>query len=162
MKIGIAIRDLRDAEQALANELHAVGERHKTDHDVYHLTSVLVRIAHANLERLAPNAERYGVTVHADDASQHAATLVRKAREKTSELIGRRSEPGLLLIDDLRTLHLFYAEASIDYVILGQAAQAARDIDLLDAVSKCHPQTLRGMKWTVTRLKTAAPHPLTS
>jgi hypothetical protein len=162
MKIGIAIRDLRDAEEALAKELHAVGERHQTDHDVYHLTSMLVRLVHANLERLAPNAERYGITINADDASEHAPTLVKKAQEKTSELIGRRPEPGLLLIEDLRTLHLLYAEASINYVILGQAAQAARDNDLLDAISKCHPQTLRGMKWTVTRLKTAAPHALTS
>jgi hypothetical protein len=27
-------------------------------------------------------------------------------------------------------------------------------------VSECHAQTLRGMKWTVTRLKTAAPQVL--
>lgn len=52
-----------------------------------------------------------------------------------------------------RTLHLLYAEASINYVILGQGAQAARDRDLLDAVSLCHAQTLRGMKWTVTRIR---------
>jgi hypothetical protein len=62
-------------------------------------------------------------------------------------------EPGLLLLRDLRALHLLYAEASIDWVILGQGAQAARDTDLLDTVSSCHTRTLRGMKWTVTRLK---------
>ena len=31
---------------------------------------------------------------------------------------------------------------------------------LLDTVSRCHAQTLRGMKWTLTRLKTAAPQVL--
>jgi hypothetical protein len=85
-----------------------------------------------------------------------------KAREKASEISGRRPEPGLLLLRDLRTLHLLYAGASINWVILGQGAQAAKDEALLAVVSECHPQTLRGMKWTVTRLKTAAPQVLTS
>jgi hypothetical protein len=31
---------------------------------------------------------------------------------------------------------------------------------LLDTVSGCHAQTLRGLKWTVTRIKTAAPQVL--
>jgi hypothetical protein len=89
------------------------------------------------------------------------AGLFEKAREKSAELIGRRPEPGLLLLRDLRELHLLYAEAWIDYVILGQApkppaTRAARRL------SQCHAQTLRGMKWTVTRLKTAAPQVLTS
>jgi hypothetical protein len=55
-----------------------------------------------------------------------------------------------------------YAEASINWVILGQGAQAARDRELLDAVSDCHAQTLRGMKWTVTRIKSGAPQVLTT
>ncbi|MFL5835084.1 MAG: hypothetical protein ACJ76K_00700 [Solirubrobacteraceae bacterium] len=145
MKLGLAIREVGDAERTLAQQLNALGERHKTDHDVFHLTETLQRIAHDNLERLAP----------------HGSGLLEKAREKSAELIGRRPEPGLLLVRE-RTLHLLYAEASINYVILGQGAQAARDRDLLDAVSLCHAQTLRGMKWTVTRIKTAAPQVLTS
>ena len=50
-------------------------------------------------------------------------------------------------------------DGSIDWVLLGQGAQAVRDAGLLEAVSECHA-TLRGMKWTVTRLKTAAPQVL--
>jgi len=163
VKLGLAIREVRDAEQTLAQQLNALGERHKADHDVFHLTETLQRIAHANLERLEPHGERYGVDVDpADGPTEHGSGLLEKAREKSAELIGRRPEPGLLLVRDLRTLHLLYAEASIDYVILGQGAQAARDGHLLDAVSHCHAQTLRGMKWTVTRIKTAAPQVLTS
>jgi hypothetical protein len=93
---------------------------------------------------------------------EHGSGLLERAREKTSELVGRRPEPGLLLVRDLRKLHLLYAEASINYVILGQGAQAARDRQLLDACSQCHAQTLRGMKWTVTRIKVAAPQVLTT
>jgi len=69
---------------------------------------------------------------------------------------------GVLLLRDLRELHLLSATASINRVTLGQGAQAAKDAELLAVVSECHAQTLRGMKWTVTRLKTAAPQVLTA
>ena len=52
------------------------------------------------------------------------------------------------------------AGTSLDWVALGQAAQAARDAELLDTVSACHPQTLRTLKWTTYRLKEAAPQVL--
>ena len=161
MRLDLAIRAVRDSEQELAHELNGLGERHKADHDVFHLTEILQRIARANLERLAPHARRYEVGLAADEVpEEHGSGLLEKAREKASELARRRPEPGLLLVRDLRDLHLLYAAASIDYVVLGQGAQAARDGELLEACSACHAQTLRGMKWTVTRLKTAAPQAL--
>ena len=163
MKLDVAIREVGDAENEVAQELNALGERHKADHDVFHVTETLQRLVRDNLEALAPRAERYDVAVDLDDApEQHRQGLVDKARGRTSELLGRRPETGLLLLRDLRKLHLLYAEASIDWVLLGQGAQAAKDQELLDLVSRCHPRTLRGMKWTVTRLKEAAPQALTS
>ena len=163
MKVGMAIREVRESEEWLGAQLNALGERHKADHDVFHLTETLQQVARANLERLRPHAERYDVSVDADEVPEkHGSSLIEKAREKTSEMVGRRPEPGLLLVRDLRKLHLIYAEASINYVILGQGAQAARDQGLLDACSRCHAQTLRGMKWTVTRIKTASPQVLMS
>jgi hypothetical protein len=136
MKLEEAIRAVLEDERALARELQALRERHTADHDVYHLAETLRLIAQANLERLAPYADGDGEPP--------------------------RPLEGADLLADLRALHLLYAQASIDYVILGQGAQAARDRDVLDAVSQCHTQTLRGMKWTVTRIKTAAPQVLVS
>lgn len=163
MKLGLAIREVRSSETTLAKQLNALGQRHKVDQDVYHLTGTLQGIARANLERLAPFGERYGTEADPDDApAEHGEGLRERAREKTSELLGRRPETGLLLLRDLRKLHLLYAEASINWVILGQGAQAGRDRDLLEAVSHCHAQTLRGMKWTLTRIKVGAPQVLTS
>ena len=163
MKVALAVRDVRDAEIELARRLNALGERHKADHDVFHLTRTLEGLARSNLEALRPHAERHGVDVDPGDApGEHGGGLLDRARERTSELVGRRPEPGLLLLRDLRELHLLYAEASIDYVILGQGAQAVRDRELLDACGRCHAQTLRGLKWTVTRLKVAAPQVLAS
>jgi hypothetical protein len=162
MKLGLAIRDVTNAERTLAQQLNALGERHKADHDVFHLTETLQKVAAANLERLAPHARRFEADDDADVPTEHGSGLLEKAREKSSELLGRRPEPGLLLVRDLRKLHLLYAEASINYVILEQGAKAAKEGDLLPTVSQCHAQTLRGMKWTVTRIKTAAPQVLTS
>jgi len=161
VKLGLAIAEVRDAELALAERLGVLGERHKADHDVYHLTETLQRVAHGNLARLASAAERYDVDLDPSDApTEHPAGPLATLREKTSELLGRRPEPGLLLLRDLRELHLLYAEASINWVMLGQGAQAARDANLLEVVFRSHSQTLRGMKWTVTRIKVAAPQVL--
>jgi hypothetical protein len=52
-------------------------------------------------------------------------------REKASELAGRRPEPGLLLLADLRHLHRVAAGVSLDWELLAQGAQAAKDSELL-------------------------------
>jgi hypothetical protein len=62
----------------------------------------------------------------------------------------------------MRTLHLLAAEASINWTMLGQAAQAARDSELLSTVSESHPEAIRALRWTTTKLKESAPQLLTS
>jgi hypothetical protein len=140
MSIALAIREVREAESALIEGLGRIGERHRADHDVFHLSRTLIRVHRANLEALAPFGDRYGVTAGGGS--------------------GARGEPGGGLLEDLKHLHLLYAEASIDWVLLSQGAKAIRDGELVDAVSACHAETLRGLEWTVTRLKSAAPQVL--
>jgi hypothetical protein len=69
--------------------------------------------------------------------------LFGQLRERGSELAGRRPESGLLL---LRKLYMLAPEASINWVILGQGAQAARDHELPQATKRCHPDILRTLK----------------
>jgi hypothetical protein len=76
--------------------------------------------------------------------------------------VGRRPEPGLLLLRDLRDLHLTAARASLAWTMLGQGAQAVRDTGLLATVTASHPETIRTMKWTVQKLKDASPQILAS
>jgi hypothetical protein len=159
MKLDLAIAAVVDVETALAERLRILGERHKADHDVYHLTSTLRTIAANNLDALAPFVERHGAEPPGTDSDDN---VLGRAREKASEVLGRRPEGDLLLLRDLRELHLLYAAASIDWVILAQGAQAARNADLLEAVTHAHAQSLRGLKWTVTRIKATAPQVLTS
>jgi hypothetical protein len=154
MKIGLMIEQLADSEQELADELMEVGERHAADHDVFHLTKTLAKIEQGHIDALAPHAERYDIEL--EPAAER--TVV----EGGARLSGRRSEPALLLLRDLRRLHLLAAGASLDWTALGQAAQAAGDSRLLEVVTTGHPQTLRTLKWTTYRLKEAAPQALTS
>ena len=63
MKIGVAIERLADAERELADELLEAGERHKPDHDVFHVTKTLARLEEGHLEALAGHADRYDAKV---------------------------------------------------------------------------------------------------
>jgi hypothetical protein len=49
MRVGLAIREVRDAEVELAAELGRAGERHHADHDVFHLSRTLIAVHRANL-----------------------------------------------------------------------------------------------------------------
>ncbi|TQJ75318.1 hypothetical protein [Streptomyces sp. SLBN-31] len=88
--------------------------------------------------------------------------LLSTVREKTAEALGRRPEAGLLLLHDLRRLHLAAAGNSLDWEMLAQAAQATGADDLLALATACHPQTLRQMRWTNTLIKTHSPQLLAS
>jgi hypothetical protein len=163
VKLGLAIEQVAKAERELADELLAAGERHKTDHDVFHMTKTLAKKERAHLDELARHASRYGAEFDRDgDGRAKPGELLASAREKGAELMGRRPEPGLLLLRDLRELHLLACGASLDWVALAQGAQAAKDTHLLETVTACHDETLRTLKWTTYRLKEAAPQALTS
>ncbi len=191
MKIGLAIQQVRSAESDLAGELERVGERHKTDQEVYHLTRTLADISRRNVEELAHFQERYPISggteagggevgllgrlrekgselvdsvseVSGSEEGGRRSGVLDTVREKGSELVGRRPESGLLLLRDLRELYMMASEASINWVILGQGAQAAKDQELLQVTKECHPDTLRTLKWTNTKIKETSPQVLMS
>ena len=54
------------------------------------------------------------------------------------------------------------AVSSKGWELLGQGAQAARDTELLALTQRCHPQTLRQMRWANAMLKTLSPQVLVS
>lgn len=162
MKLGLAIGELADSEQELAGNLLKLGERHRADHDVFHITRLLSRWAQGHLAALEPFGERYETDVDTDTTGRDRSGPLAALREKSGEIVGRRPEAGLLLLRDLRTLHQLASETSINWTVLGQAAQAAKDRELINCVSRCHPETLRTMRWSLTKLKEAAPQILTS
>ena len=157
MSIDLAIERTAEAERELAEQLLQCGERHGAEHDVFDLTRSRAQQAQANLERLASAAARYGTQI---DREPSGSGVVATLREKTSELLGRRPQPGLLLLADLEQLHLRASRASLAWIALAQAAQAAKDAELLSIASDCHPETLRTLRWTTQKIKESAPQAL--
>jgi hypothetical protein len=161
MKLGPLLAQLHELETELADEYRALGERHASDHDVFHQCAAFAKQAEAHAQRLLPLAERYGEQVDDDTGPGFWSGVLTRARRATSETIGRSSASGLVLLRDLRALLLAAEEVSITWVMAGQAAQAARDAELLETVSDCHVEVELQVKWLTTRIKVAAPQALT-
>lgn len=148
MKDGIAhtLRALRHGERRLTRDLLAVAERHKEEHEVHHLATDLADWSREHAERLAELAAAEGLRLDDD----------------TPEPLSDDAPQGLLLLHDLRSLHLAATENSLYWEMLAQAAQATRDERLLGLASSCHPQTLRQLRWSDTLIKQLSPQLLTS
>lgn len=157
MKIGRAIEDVRDAEVELAEGLRRTAERHAAEHDVYHLGHTLAGQSRDRVRSLRPFAARYGVDDIPDPSPPATAGVIEAVRRKASEMLGRSEASGLLLLADLRESYLIAQRAEISWVILLQAAKAARDAELIEAVTTAHEQAETTAKWLRTKLKAASP-----
>jgi hypothetical protein len=155
VKLHLALRELHRSESSLAADLLTVADRHKADHEIYHVARDLARWSQQHVHELVEIGPHYGLHLK-DDPEQHSELLA-TVRDKASELIGRRPEPGLLLLADLRHLYRVAAGVSLDWELLGQGAQAAKDAKLLGLTKRCHPQSLRQMRWTNAMLKVHSP-----
>lgn len=159
--ITLTLRALHHGEKHLAEQLTAVAERHRTEHEVHHVATDLAGWSREHVQRLADVAHEHGLDL-GDAPGEPSSGVLSVLREKAAEAMGRRPEPGLLLLRDLRDLHLGATENSLHWEMLAQAAQATRDDGLLAVVSACHPRTLRQMRWTNTLIKDLSPQILTS
>ncbi|MEW2412848.1 hypothetical protein AB0953_03825 [Streptomyces sp. NPDC046866] len=160
--VNLTLRALHHGERHLRKQLCAVADRHRTEHEIHHVATDLARWSDEHAERIADAGQAYGLDLRGGAEDRPGEGLLATVREKTAELLGRRPEPGLLLLLDLRSLHLAAAENSLHWEMVAQYAQAARDDRLLALSSACHPQTLRQMRWTNTMLKILSPQILTS
>ena len=143
----------------LADEFRLVGERHAAEHEVFHTCHVLAAQCEQHAVRLEQASERYHVDLPDDDGGPWQGVL-QAVRQKVSDVVGRTKEAGLVLLRDLRALWLAAEECSITWVMLGQAAKAVRDKELLELVTECHAETEIQVKWFVTRIKVASPQAL--
>ncbi|MFJ9728452.1 hypothetical protein ACIRP3_37490 [Streptomyces sp. NPDC101209] len=157
----IVLRALHDGERQLERDLVAAAERHRTEHEFHHVALDVARWSREHAERIARAAESHGLDLPGPSSHASPGPLA-AVREKTAEALGRRPETGLLLLHDLRRLHLAAAGNSLDWEMLAQVAQATHADDLLALATACHPQTLRQMRWTNTLIKTHSPQLLAS
>lgn len=151
MKIGLVLHELHRSENDLAQKLLHVSERHKVDHEIYHLGRDLARWSQRHVTEIAEIGKNYGQDLDPEPESESG--LLEKVREKGSELVGRRSHAALLMLIDLREVYMMASGVSSDWEMLAQAAQGIKHHDLLDVTQRCHPETLRQVRWANGMLK---------
>lgn len=157
----ILLGELHEAETDLATEYRRVAEREAAEQDVYYLCYTLAKQCDDHAERVRAMAAQFDGTLPEPPGSNGGEGILAELRHRASEMLGRRSESGLLLLRDLRRLYLMAEAVSIHWVAMGQVAQAVRDQALLTQVSTLHKETLTQIKWIKTRIKEAAPQALT-
>lgn len=148
MQLAHYIGLLHRAQVELGKAFVEVAEAHEDEVDVFHTCRRLAEECGRHAERLAPFGDRYGEQAAEEPERLH------------SELFRGPREGGLGLLRDLQDLYLMAAECDLAWTLVGQAAQGARDEELLGVVHGCEGETATQMKWLLTRLKQAAPQAL--
>jgi hypothetical protein len=139
---------LHKAQLDLGQAFEEVAAGHAAEADVFYICNRLAAECRGHAEQLGPFVERYG-----EDAPEEPDRL-------HSEIFRGSREGGLGLLRDLQDLYLMAAECDITWTLVGQAAQGARDTDLLAVVESCEGDTAIQMQWLKTRMKQAAPQAL--
>jgi hypothetical protein len=160
VKLDLAIEELHRSENELYTVLLSMSDRHRVDHEVFHVTRDMATWSAQHVAELTAAGQEFGLDL--DPEAEHVAGLLEILRQKASELTGRRSAPGMLLLADLRHLYREASGTSLDWELLAQGAQGARKKELLDLAERCHPQTLRVARWAESHLKVASPQVLAS
>jgi hypothetical protein len=139
---------LHQAELELAKAFVEVAKAHGHEPDVHVLCLRFAEQGAGHVEALAPFVDRYGEDRPAEPERLH------------SERFGGTRGGGLGLLRDLHDLYLMATECEVTWALVGQAAQGARDPDLLDTVERCQGEVAAQLKWLRTRMKQAAPQAL--
>jgi hypothetical protein len=160
--VDVALRELHRSEAQLARAVTGMMRRQASDQDAVHVGQLLASWARTHVRRLAEVGGEYDVRLASGvdpepTVAQVVDGVVDRVTRAIGELVTARPDSGMALLAELRRVHLAAAAASVDWVVLGQAAQALRDEVLLDLVQECHPETLRTMRWANGRIKEAAP-----
>lgn len=160
MKLGMAIETLHSSENNLAQALLGLSDRHNTDHEIFHIARDIAKWSQAHVVELARAGRDYGLKL--DEEPREDVGPASGLRQKASELVGRRPDPGLVLLADLRHLYREASGVSLDWELLAQGAQAAKNRELLSLAQRCHPETLRQVRWANAHLKVVAPQIMAS
>jgi hypothetical protein len=159
MNMDHGIDAVTSAELDLAEQLERLADRHAAEHDVSQLAHTQAGKATARVRRLEPFARAYGADIP-DPGAPSDPGVVGALRRKASELMGRSSAPGLILLDDLQEVYVAAQRAEIAWIVVLQAAHARRDADLVATVTSAHEECEVTGKWLRTRIKVTAPQAL--
>jgi hypothetical protein len=131
-----------------ANGFRVVADGHAEEPDIYYTCQTLAEQCEEHVGKLEPFVDRYGEEKPGEpDRLYH-------------ELFDEVRQGSLGLLRDLQDLYVMAHFCDITWTMIGQAAQGARDRELLEAVEACEGQTATQIKWLETRMKQAAPQVL--
>jgi hypothetical protein len=148
MQLAVYVGLVHRGEQTLADAFRQVESGHADEVDVAHTCHTLATWCDDHVERLDPVARRYGEMAVAEPERLHADALTET----------RTGPVGLLR--DLQDLYLLTSLVDSSWLLITQAAQGARDDQLLAVAQHCQRETERQITWLATRLKVAAPQAL--
>jgi hypothetical protein len=134
--------------RTLAEAFRQVADGHGEEPDVRHTCLLIASQCDRHAEAVRPLAETYGEETDAEPERLHAAGLK-----------GTREGP-LGLLRDLHDLYLLCSYVDLAWTLIGQAAQGARDDEMLGVVQACEGETATQLAWITTRAKQAAPQVL--
>jgi hypothetical protein len=136
MSIEPLLAHLHELETGLGTELRAAADRQRGEHDVYHQCQTFA--------------------LAADKRAKKLQSFAGTQSEWTTSL----REHGGGLLEELRGIYLRMQEVAITWTMATQGAKALRDSDLLELATTCRSECEAEVKWFTTRIKTAAPQPL--
>jgi hypothetical protein len=148
MQLGLYLKMVQDSETDLAKAFMTVSSHHHEEPDMRESCQLLSSWSRQKAESTCGFITRYG--------SQRDS----EADRLYSDLFQGPRRGGLALLRDLHDLWLLATEAQICWTLLGQAAQALRDDELIHACRENTATTARQVAWLETRSKQAAPQTL--
>lgn len=160
MKLGPVLHQVHHAEKKLGRRLLVVSERHRVDHEIHYIARDLAQWSREHLRRIADVAADYDVDL--DPSPDLESEGAGRLREEGSEFLGRTQAPGLLLLEDLRSVYVDAAGVEMDWLLLSQAAQGVRHNRLLEAAQTCRPQSDRQSAWAKAQITSHATQILVS
>lgn len=143
---------LHRSEQTLAESFVTVGEGHQAEPDVYHLCLSMAKLSVSHLRQLTPVLTRYGEERHGDDVTEPERLHADGVAEVRTGPVG--------LLRDLQDLHLLATLVDTTWTVVNQAAQGARDSELIEICQQCMGETTKQLKWLRTQMKVSAPQAL--
>lgn len=156
-KVGIVFAQLNEAELSLMREYRRIGQRHATDHGLWHNCHTFARQSQSRAEEVRQAAGRYGNWIGEPVEIEAFNRLTTELRKRVAEMLGRRESAGTLTLLDLRRLHLAAERVNIEWIMLGYAAQVARDAELLEFVEVLHREVGIQIKWIKDQIEESTP-----
>ncbi|MDQ2621807.1 MAG: hypothetical protein M3Y45_02080, partial [Actinomycetota bacterium] len=148
MNLGHYLGFLAESQSDLADALREVAHRHADEVSIFHIAGRLAGQSDEHVKRLQPFIDRYGSETPEEPERLH------------SDLFQGSRDGSLGMLRDLHDLYLMTAEVDISWTLIAQAAQGARDEDLLEVVQECEQETATQLAWLRTEMKQAAPQTL--